>query len=169
MENEVDTTSPSFDANEHTVKPSSIRIDNPEPQTPAPVAQKASKDQRTTEKMEQSLTTTQNGTENHVEEDEILEDPSVSGFREEEAVTVFHAPISEDLWHAQLQRAGQQISQKPNGKKANTEDEAQLVGCTFSAHYDVIYISEFRESGANFFAYDRARTYKTNSIFLLSA
>ncbi|KAF9315250.1 hypothetical protein BG003_003206 [Podila horticola] len=126
MENEVDTTSPSFDANEHTVKPSSIRIDNPEPQTPAPVAQKASKDQRTTEKMEQSLTTTQNGTENHVEEDEILEDPSVSGFREEEAVTVFHAPISEDLWHAQLQRAGQQISQKPNGKKANTEDEAQL-------------------------------------------
>ncbi|KAG0351051.1 hypothetical protein BG005_009466 [Podila minutissima] len=126
LETEVDTMSSPFDANEQTVKPSHTHIEKPELQTPAPVAQKATKDKRITEKMEQGLTTAQNGTEDHVEEDEILEDPGVSGFREEEAVTVFHAPISEDLWHAQLQRAGQQLAQKPNGKKAHTEDEAQL-------------------------------------------
>lgn len=128
LETEVDTMSSPFDANEQTVKPSHTHIEKPVLQTPAPVAQKATKDKRITEKMEQGLTTAQNGTEDHVEEDEILEDPGVSGFREEEAVTVFHAPISEDLWHAQLQRAGQQLAQKPNGKKAHTEDEAQLVG-----------------------------------------
>ncbi|KAF9211609.1 hypothetical protein BGZ59_007848 [Podila verticillata] len=131
LETEVDNMSnPSFDMNteQQTLKHSSYptRVDEPEIQTPAPVAQKANKDKRATEKMEQILATTQNGTENHVEEDEILEDPSVSAFREEEAVTVFHAPISEDLWHAQLQRAGQQLAQKPNGKKAHAEDEAQL-------------------------------------------
>ncbi|KAG0093041.1 hypothetical protein BGZ93_008042 [Podila epicladia] len=123
---EVVTMSPPLDANEQNVKPSHTHIEKTEPQTPAPVAQKATKDKRMTEKMEQSLNTTQNGTEDHVEEDEILEDPGVSGFREEEAVTVFHAPMSEDLWHAQLQRAGQQLTQKPNGKKAHAEDEAQL-------------------------------------------
>lgn len=136
LETEVDAmNSPSFDMNteQQALKQSGspTRVDKLEIQTPAPVAQKANKDKRATEKMEQILTTTQNGTENHVEEDEVLEDPSVSAFREEEAVTVFHAPISEDLWHAQLQRAGQQLAQKPNGKKAHAEDETQLVDFNF--------------------------------------
>ncbi|KAF9992322.1 hypothetical protein BGZ80_002940 [Entomortierella chlamydospora] len=46
---------------------------------------------------------------------------------DDDPITVLHSPISED-WHAQLQKAGQQLAQQSKAKKNNTkaEDEAQL-------------------------------------------
>lgn len=46
-------------------------------------------------------------------------------FQQDELVTVVHAPISGEQWHAELQKAGRQLA---NGKKAGekAEDEAQL-------------------------------------------
>ncbi|KAF9413047.1 hypothetical protein BGZ94_000855 [Podila epigama] len=94
------------------------------------VATKVGKDKKQTEKMEQRVSdSAENGTEavtSREDDNESMEDPSVSAFRQEEAVTVVHSPLSEDAWHAQLQRAGQQLAQKPNGGKHQTEDEAQL-------------------------------------------
>ncbi|KAI7823772.1 WD40-repeat-containing domain protein [Gamsiella multidivaricata] len=47
---------------------------------------------------------------------------------DDDPVTVVHAPMSGEQWHAQLQKAGQQLAQQPKSKKANNklEDEAQL-------------------------------------------
>ncbi|KAF9905402.1 hypothetical protein EC991_001697 [Linnemannia zychae] len=52
----------------------------------------------------------------------------LEAFQREEAITVVHSPVSAEQWRADLQKAGQQIGQKPKGKKAegNPDDEAQL-------------------------------------------
>ncbi|KAF8923200.1 hypothetical protein BGZ58_003241, partial [Dissophora ornata] len=47
---------------------------------------------------------------------------------DEDPITVVHSPLSGESWHAQLQKAGQQLAQLSNAKKGNAkaEDEAQL-------------------------------------------
>ncbi|KAF9897517.1 hypothetical protein BX616_005468, partial [Lobosporangium transversale] len=47
---------------------------------------------------------------------------------DEEPITVMHSPLSGEQWHAQLQKAGQQLSQQSKSKKTGTkvEDEVQL-------------------------------------------
>ncbi|KAF9111260.1 hypothetical protein BGX27_005175 [Mortierella sp. AM989] len=44
---------------------------------------------------------------------------------DEDPVTVLHSPISAENWHAQLQKAGQNLAHKAK-KNTKTEDEAQL-------------------------------------------
>lgn len=55
---------------------------------------------------------------------------------DEEPITVIHSPISEEHWHAQLQKAGQKLMK--NKKPVVKEDEAQLVrmlsGFIFAEH-----------------------------------
>ncbi|KAF9345218.1 hypothetical protein BGX26_003391 [Mortierella sp. AD094] len=52
----------------------------------------------------------------------------LEAFQREEAVTVMHSPLSAQEWHAELQKAGRQLVQAANGKKAGdkTDDVAQL-------------------------------------------
>ncbi|KAF9109744.1 hypothetical protein BGX27_007256 [Mortierella sp. AM989] len=52
----------------------------------------------------------------------------LEAFQREEAVTVMHSPLSAEEWHAELQKAGRQLAQVANGKKAGdkTDDVAQL-------------------------------------------
>ncbi|KAF9964414.1 hypothetical protein BGZ70_006497 [Mortierella alpina] len=47
--------------------------------------------------------------------------------KDEDPITVVHSPMSGELWHAHLQKAGREL-ERPNGKKgdASAEDEAQL-------------------------------------------
>lgn len=48
--------------------------------------------------------------------------------KDEDPITVVHSPLSADQWHAQLQKAGQQLEKQPKTKKnTKDEDEAQLV------------------------------------------
>ncbi|KAG0206009.1 hypothetical protein BGX28_002511 [Mortierella sp. GBA30] len=61
-------------------------------------------------------------------EEQDEESPNGLGaFQEDEPITVVHAPVSAEQWRADLQKAGQQLTEKP-GKKSNAkvEDEAQL-------------------------------------------
>ncbi|KAF9984198.1 hypothetical protein BGZ65_000809 [Modicella reniformis] len=65
-----------------------------------------------TEKLDQDM--------NQVEESELLDN-------DEDPITVVHSPISAEQWHAQLQKAGQQLEKQPKAKKnTKVEDEAQL-------------------------------------------
>ncbi|KAF8930839.1 hypothetical protein BGZ58_008009 [Dissophora ornata] len=52
----------------------------------------------------------------------------LESFQREEAVTVVHSPLSGEQWHAELQKAGRQLTQNANGKKTGdkAEDVAQL-------------------------------------------
>ena len=58
------------------------------------------------------------------EESEEEERNGKGNEEDEEPVTVLHSPISEEHWHAQLQKAGQKLKAK---KPVIKEDEAQLV------------------------------------------
>ncbi|KAF8975792.1 hypothetical protein BGZ46_008848 [Entomortierella lignicola] len=44
-------------------------------------------------------------------------------FQREEAITVVHSPLSAQEWHAELQKAGQELSQVANGKKQGDKDD----------------------------------------------
>ncbi|KAF9318044.1 hypothetical protein BG006_003259, partial [Podila minutissima] len=54
---------------------------------------------------------------------EEQENNKANGDEDEEPITVIHSPISEEHWHAQLQKAGQKLKAK---KPVVKEDEAQL-------------------------------------------
>jgi len=60
---------------------------------------------------------------------QTTEGPNGLDSQQDELITVVHAPLSGDQWRSELQKAGRQLSQMANGKKANekTEDVAQLV------------------------------------------
>lgn len=63
---------------------------------------------------------------------EIQDEETLSGaeaFQQDELITMVHAPLSGEQWHAELQRAGKQLTQMANGKKAGdkADDVAQLV------------------------------------------
>lgn len=62
-------------------------------------------------------------------ESQTTERPNGLDSQQDELITVVHAPLSGEQWRSELQKAGRQLSQMANGKKANekTEDVAQLV------------------------------------------
>ncbi|KAI7823326.1 WD40-repeat-containing domain protein [Gamsiella multidivaricata] len=53
---------------------------------------------------------------------------ALEAFQREEAVTVVHSPVSGDQWRAELEKAGRQLAENANEKKAGAkaEDVAQL-------------------------------------------
>lgn len=52
--------------------------------------------------------------------------------KDEDPITVVHAPMSGDHWHAQLQKAGRDLERSKDKKgDVRAEDEAQLVGLPY--------------------------------------
>jgi len=92
-----------------------------------------------------SLVTTTNNTnasiEKAVQDKEDAEEEEETQDKDGDPITVVHSPISADQWHAQLQKAGQQLEKQSKAKKnAKAEDEAQLASCnTVIARVDRAY------------------------------
>ncbi|KAF9355083.1 hypothetical protein BGX34_010655 [Mortierella sp. NVP85] len=65
--------------------------------------------------------------EKAVQDKDDAEEEEETQDKDGDPITVVHSPLSAEQWHAQLQKAGQQLEKQPKAKKnSKAEDEAQL-------------------------------------------